>query len=82
MKTAVSLPDKLFRLAEKMANKLGIPRSRLFAKALEEFIQHHRNEYITEKLNEIYSPESSKLDSVITRAQKAAISYGEKLGSW
>ena len=55
MKTAVSLPDSLFEAAEKTAEKLGIPRSQLFAKALEEFIYNHEESEITEKLNEIYS---------------------------
>jgi metal-responsive CopG/Arc/MetJ family transcriptional regulator len=82
MKTAISLPEKLFKLAEKTASKLGIPRSQLFARALEEYIQHHRNEYITEKLNEIYSKESSNLDSSLKLAQKSAISHGDKIGSW
>ncbi|MEW5813836.1 MAG: ChpI protein [Spirochaetota bacterium] len=54
MKTAVSLSEKLFKEAEKIAAKLGIPRSQLFAKALEEFIAHHQSEDITEKLNRVY----------------------------
>jgi len=54
MKTAISLPDELFMEAEKTANSLGIPRSRLFARALEEFIDHHRQTGITERLNETY----------------------------
>ena len=37
MKTAVSLPDRLYEEAEKTAQAIGIPRSQLFAKALEEF---------------------------------------------
>ncbi len=55
MKTAVSIPDKLFENAERTAKKLGIPRSQLFAKALEEFIANHNKDKVTEKLNELYS---------------------------
>jgi metal-responsive CopG/Arc/MetJ family transcriptional regulator len=55
MKTAVSIPDKLFQNAERTAKKLGIPRSQLFAKALEEFISNHNKDRITEKLNDLYS---------------------------
>ncbi|TGN17388.1 ChpI protein [Leptospira idonii] len=53
MKTAISIPDDLFILAEKTAKKLGIPRSQLFAKALEEFIQNHSKDYITARLNQV-----------------------------
>lgn len=55
MKTAISLPDSLYAAAEETAKSMGLPRSQLFAKALEEFISHHRKENITEKYNEIYS---------------------------
>ena len=55
MKTAVSLPEELFEDAEKMAKSMGIPRSQLFAKALEEFVSKHKKEGITDKYDEVYS---------------------------
>jgi metal-responsive CopG/Arc/MetJ family transcriptional regulator len=68
MKTAISLPDTLYEDAEKTAKSMGIPRSQLFAKALEEFIIHHKKESITEKYNEVYSQivsnDVSKLESI------------------
>lgn len=54
MKTAISLPDQLFEEAERTAENLGIPRSQLFAKALEEFIASHKRESVTERLNRVY----------------------------
>jgi hypothetical protein len=33
---------------------MGIPRSKLFAIALEEFITRHNGNMITEKINEVY----------------------------
>ena len=56
MKTAISLPDHLYFEAEKTAQSLGIPRSQLFAKALEEFIASHKRE-ITVRLNSVYFKE-------------------------
>lgn len=55
MKTAISLPDRLYYEAEKTAQSMGIARSQLFAKALEEFIEHHKRENVTERLNRVYS---------------------------
>ena len=55
MKTAVSLPDQLYQEAEKTAQSMGIPRSQLFARALEDFIALHKRENITERLNKVYS---------------------------
>ena len=54
MKTAISLPDTLYSDADKIAQSMGIPRSQLFVKALEEFIIHHKKEAITERLNTVY----------------------------
>ena len=54
MKTAISLPDNLFRQADEMASELAIPRSRLVAMALEEFIRKHRQQDVTERLDAVY----------------------------
>ena len=54
MKTAISLPDSLFRQADEMASELAIPRSRLVALALEEFIRKHRQQDVTERLDAVY----------------------------
>jgi hypothetical protein len=62
MKTAVSLPDRLYKDAEKAAKSMGIPRSQLFAQALEEFITHHTKEDITGILNKVYSNGSDTSD--------------------
>ncbi len=55
MKTAVSLPDRLYEEAEQAAQTLGIPRSQLYARALQEFIEHHKRENLTERLDRVYS---------------------------
>ena len=55
MKTAISIPDNLFKDAEITAKQLGLARSQLYAKAIKEFIEHHNKEKITEKLNSLYS---------------------------
>ena len=54
MKTAISLPDPLFEVAEQTAQYMGIPRSKLFAIALEDYLSRHNGEMITQKLNEVY----------------------------
>ena len=54
MKTAISLPDSLFEVAEQTAHYMGVNRSRLFVLALEDYIARHNGDMITEKLNEVY----------------------------
>lgn len=55
MKTAISIPDKVFIEAEITAKQLGLARSQLYVKAIKEFIGHHNKDNITEKLNMLYS---------------------------
>jgi len=54
MKTAISLPDSLFEVAEQTAQYMGVNRSKLVALALEEYINKHHGELVTRKLNEVY----------------------------
>ncbi|TGM89553.1 ChpI protein [Leptospira licerasiae] len=82
MKTAVSIPDDLFKTAEKTAKRLGIPRSQLFAKALEEFIQLHSKESVTERLNKIYRKEKGSLEENISNLAVESLRKSLKNDSW
>jgi metal-responsive CopG/Arc/MetJ family transcriptional regulator len=69
MKTAVSLPDELFRMAEATARRLRVSRSKLYATAIAEFLEGHRGNSITERLNDVYSRRAARVDSGLHRAQ-------------
>jgi metal-responsive CopG/Arc/MetJ family transcriptional regulator len=69
MKTAVSMPDDLFRLAEATARRLRVSRSELYAKAIAEFLKRQDGNAITERLNDVYSRHPAKVDSALNRAQ-------------
>ncbi|WP_061224076.1 ChpI protein [Leptospira weilii] len=82
MKTAISIPDELFKTAEKTAKKLGIPRSQLFAKALEDFIQSHSKESVTEKLNKVYNSKFNEAKNNITDLSVESLRKSLKNDSW
>ena len=69
MKTAVSLPDDLFRLAEATARRLRVSRSELYAKAIADFLKRQQGNAITERLNDVYSRHPAKVDPGLHRAQ-------------
>ena len=73
MKTAVSLPDSLFKAAETLAAKLGMSRSRLYATALEEFVLRHQARRVSERLDAVYSSEASGLDTQLSKAQSSVL---------
>jgi hypothetical protein len=68
VKTAVSLPDEIFLQAEATAKKLRISRSKLYASAISEYLKRHRDDSVTERLNQVYSEHDSKLDPAFERA--------------
>jgi hypothetical protein len=69
MKTAVSVPDDLFLLAETAARRLQVSRSQLYATAIEEFLQRQQTSAVTERLNKVYSHQKAKVDLPLHRAQ-------------
>ena len=75
MKTAVSIPDRVFESAEKLAVRLGVSRSQLYANALASLVEDHREDIITSQLNEIYGPdgENSSLERDVSNLQVRSI---------
>jgi len=69
MKTAISVPDDLFRQAEEAARRLGVSRSELYANAIAEFLRQRDEAAITERLNAVYSRRAAKVDARLQRAQ-------------
>jgi metal-responsive CopG/Arc/MetJ family transcriptional regulator len=69
MKTAISLPDPIFEEAESLARQLGVSRSELYTKALKAYLQKYSQDQTLNKLNQIYSEESSDPDPVLTKIQ-------------
>ena len=53
MKTAISLPDAVFRAAERQAKRTRKSRSQLYAEALAEYLSRHAPEEVTEAMNQV-----------------------------
>jgi metal-responsive CopG/Arc/MetJ family transcriptional regulator len=69
MKVAVSVPDSLFRDAEAVSRRLRVPRSQLYARALEAFVRKHSAEDVT-----------ARLDAVIARLSPEDLAASEGPG--
>lgn len=77
MKTAISIPDEVFAQAEKFAKRQKMSRSSLFTVAVDEYIHHHREDGVTQKLDKVYSNEKSSLDPVLSQLQMRSLPKGE-----
>ena len=53
MKTAISLPDDLFRAAEKQAKRMQKSRSQLYSEALAEYLSRHAPDEVTDSMNRV-----------------------------
>jgi metal-responsive CopG/Arc/MetJ family transcriptional regulator len=73
MKTAISIPDPIFELAEKTARKMKLSRSELYSQALAEFLSKRQPEKITQALDEVYELESSSVDRLLEMMQRSSL---------
>lgn len=55
IKTAISIPESLFREVDLLAKKMKISRSELVAKSMQWFLENQKNRNIWEELNQAYS---------------------------
>ena len=53
MKTAVSIPDDVFRKAEHLARRMKKSRSELFSNALSEYLARHASDQVTNAMDEV-----------------------------
>jgi metal-responsive CopG/Arc/MetJ family transcriptional regulator len=77
MKTAISLPDDLFDAADSLADRLGLSRSELYARAVAEYVAKHRDEDVTAQLNKVFADEASGLHPSLRGAQTRSLRSSE-----
>lgn len=65
VKTAISIQKSLFDQAEKIARKMKVSRSRLFALALEDFIQRTQNRELLAQINAAYAEEPDATEKTL-----------------
>jgi len=52
MKVAVSIPDEIFQEAELLVRRSKLSRSKLYARALEQYVGQHDPDRITQAIND------------------------------
>ncbi len=76
MKISVSVPDDLFKHAERATKQLGISRSRFYQQALMEYLEKRSDRAVTEALNAAYGsvPREGLIDPLLAQIQSESIS--------
>lgn len=73
MKTAISIPNEVFESAEKLSKRLGQSRSQLYTQAINSYVIKYQKDNLTEKLNEVYESEDSKLSAGLANLQHKSL---------
>jgi len=73
MKTAISIPDDLFASVDRLAKRLQVSRSELYARAVRLYLAEFRHAGVKEKLDEVYASEAASVDLAVLNAQAASI---------
>ena len=77
MKAAVSIPDDVFRGAERLARRTGKSRSRLFSDAVREYVARHSPDEVTEAMNRVCNEMGDDRDAFISSAASRALERSE-----
>ena len=72
MKTAISIPDDLFREADRAARRLGKSRSQLYGEAVKEYLVRREGDAITEAMNRVMEEVGSSPDGSREFVRRAA----------
>lgn len=77
MKTAISLPDAVFREAERLAKRLKKSRSELYREALAEYVARHEPEAVTDALNAAAKRLDTQPDAFASAAARRVLERSE-----
>jgi len=76
MRTAISLPDEMFKEIEEVTKECECSRSQVFVMAVKEFLERRRSKKLLEALNMAYEG-SETLEEIESRRQ-AKVYYGAR----
>ena len=77
MKTAVSIPDDLFRRADALATRLGKSRSELYREALADYIERRDPQAVTAALNAVADELAEDRAGFVAEAARRTLARSE-----
>ncbi len=73
MKTAISLPDPLFEAADKLAKRMKVSRSALYARAVEDFVRRNDPDDLTAEIDRVLADAPEGRDTFVDAAAGAML---------
>jgi metal-responsive CopG/Arc/MetJ family transcriptional regulator len=73
MKTAVSIPDEVFKEAERLVAELKTSRSELYSRAVREYVARHAPDRLTDAMNRVVEEVGSEVDELSRRVARRVL---------
>jgi antitoxin MazE6 len=77
VKITVSIPASLFDGADRLARRRGMPRSRLYAEALQRYVEEDSESEVTLQLDELAAEMDTSIDPVVKELQRRALTRND-----
>ena len=77
MKTAISIPDEVFALAERFARQTRRSRSEVYSAAVREYVARHASDEVTEAMNRVCADVETASDKFVAAAGRRALEQSE-----
>ena len=77
MKTAISIPDEVYKGAERLARRTKKSRSRLFSDALKEYLARHAPDEVTEAMNRACAEAGEANDPFVSSVARQILERSE-----
>jgi len=76
MKTAISIPDRVFQDAERLAEKLRKSRSQMYSEAVAEYVARHETD-LTAQINAVCDEVDTRPDLFLAEAARRILQRTE-----
>lgn len=78
MKATVSIPDRIFRHADRLARRLRRTRSAVYAAALEEYLARHDPDAVTAAMNRVCHESDTAASDFVVAASRRVLEGAER----
>jgi predicted transcriptional regulator len=76
MKTAISIPDRVFQDAERLAERLRKSRSQMYSEAIAEYVARHEPD-LTAQINAVCEEVDTRPDPFVAEAARRILQRSE-----
>ena len=77
MKTAISIPDDIFNVAERLARRTKKSRSQLFSDAVREYVARHAADEVTDAMDRVCAEVDQQSDKFTAAASSRILKRAE-----